>query len=374
MLLLLTVARSNGILQTDRSHEIDFSGEKYILDGYDIIKVAGDSLAKIGSFPMPTLSLLERYRSDLEHPAPDEDRASFFSKAKDMGSLPSFLHVCEEKIWVGFAFYEDEFSTGYGGIGFIDPATGEIGVLRHPTLVAHSVSALACTVERIFVETIKPTPYRASPGLVVIDKHTLNARRFSVRGEITFPTTPDDMTNEWIQKLVADSVLIERENYQREKTERLEMDLEQLMICEYHREVDSRRDALKNRELLLEITLTLDSAHTTHNIQSKRHRPYFIVNGLPYLNTKQFSNILIFLPLYGSSSQLYQFAAYPEAKKLPHWTEYPTEIGTIINYQTSKFWFDIVLKDFDQSERRDGQKPVKLFKSVTLHAKVFGIR
>ncbi|MGH7456817.1 MAG: hypothetical protein ACRENG_36040, partial [bacterium] len=64
---------------------------------------------------------------------------------------------------------------GYGGIGFYDLTTGDLGILRHPALVNHTVRDLMVTEEMIFVATI--AEYELSRevgnGLVMIDRKTL---------------------------------------------------------------------------------------------------------------------------------------------------------------------------------------------------------
>jgi hypothetical protein len=83
-----------------------------------------------------------------------------------------------DKIWVGFSFYEGEGNQGYGGIGYYDLATGNLGVLRHPALVNHSVKDLVVTEEMIFVATIDEFELsrEVGNGLVIIDRKTLQVR------------------------------------------------------------------------------------------------------------------------------------------------------------------------------------------------------
>ncbi len=146
------------------------------LDGYEILKDSFGGVIGLAHFPAPTVDLLLRYRPRLvEQYGYDEDNEDFRNEINHVESLISAAAYASGKIWVGFSFYQGRGQQGYGGIGFYDLATGDLGVLRHPALVNHSVRDLMVTEEMIFVATI--AEYELSRevgnGLVMVDRKNL---------------------------------------------------------------------------------------------------------------------------------------------------------------------------------------------------------
>jgi rhodanese-related sulfurtransferase len=146
------------------------------LNNYEILKDSSENLTELAQFPTPTVDLLLRYRPRLlEQYGYDEDTEAFQAEIDHVESIISAATLAEGKIWVGFSFYQSRGRQGYGGIGFYDLATGEIGVLRHPALVNHSVRDLMVTDEMIFVVTIDEFELsrEIGNGVVTIDRKTL---------------------------------------------------------------------------------------------------------------------------------------------------------------------------------------------------------
>jgi rhodanese-related sulfurtransferase len=166
-------------LPVERKNVFQFGDVKIRLEEYDVVS---DSLGHeriLAQFPEPTLDLLLQYRPQIvNHFGYDEDNAEFRSRLGGIESIVSTTALANNKIWAGFSFYESEGAQGYGGIGFYDLAAGDIGVLRHPALVNHSVRDLMVTDEMIYAATIDEFELsrEAGNGLVMIDRKTLNVR------------------------------------------------------------------------------------------------------------------------------------------------------------------------------------------------------
>jgi rhodanese-related sulfurtransferase len=146
------------------------------LENYEVFKDSLGDLISLAHFPLPTVELLLQYRPRLiEQYGYDEDNAAFRNEVGRVESIISGAALAGNKIWVGFSFYQSRGRQGYGGIGFYDFPTGEIGVLRHPALVNHSVKDLMVTEEMIFVATIDEFELsrEVGNGLVMIDRKNL---------------------------------------------------------------------------------------------------------------------------------------------------------------------------------------------------------
>lgn len=155
------------------------------LKNYEVFKDSLGDLISLAHFPLPTIDLLLRYRPRLvEQYGYDEDNAAFRSEVDHVESIISAATLAENKIWVGFSFYQNRGRQGYGGIGFYDLATDEIGVLRHPALVNHSVRDLMVTEEMIFIATIDEYELsrEVGTGLVMIDRKNLQVSALVPRG------------------------------------------------------------------------------------------------------------------------------------------------------------------------------------------------
>ncbi|MGH7594717.1 MAG: rhodanese-like domain-containing protein [bacterium] len=166
--------QANLPIEATRVFQID--SVTFKLKNYEVFKDSLGNLINLANFPLPTVDFLLRYRPRLvEQYGYDEDNEDFRSEITHVESIISAATYANGKIWVGFSFYQGRGQQGYGGIGFYDLATGDLGILRHPALVNHSVRDLMVTEEMIFVATI--AEYELSRevgnGLVMIDRKTL---------------------------------------------------------------------------------------------------------------------------------------------------------------------------------------------------------
>ncbi len=149
------------------------------LGRHEVFKDSLGDAIRLAHFPVPTVELLLRYRPRLvEQYGYDEDNKDFRNEIAHLESIISAATYAGGKIWVGFAFYQGRGQQGYGGIGFCDLATGDLGVLRHPALVKHSVRDLVVTDETIYIATMDEYELsrEAGNGLVLIDRKTLQVR------------------------------------------------------------------------------------------------------------------------------------------------------------------------------------------------------
>lgn len=150
--------------------------------------VKSDSLGNtktLAAFPQPSVKRLLQYRPQiLGQFGYDEGNEEFRDALGEIASVISAATLADNKIWVGFSFYEGEGNTGYGGIGFYDLQTGAIGVLRHPAFVNHSVRDLMITDAMIYVATIDEFELsrEVGNGLVLIDRKTLQVRALAPPG------------------------------------------------------------------------------------------------------------------------------------------------------------------------------------------------
>ncbi len=150
----------------------------------DSFRVAGNEVFRkndnhwktVATFPLPSIPMLIRYRPEVRGDFGfNKRKTNFFDVVEDVSSDPQTMYVSGTRIWVGFAFYEGEGFEGYGGIGFYDSKTNQIGVLRHPALVDYSVKSLLVTDTVIYVQTVGNYELSSSVGygLVMLDTKTL---------------------------------------------------------------------------------------------------------------------------------------------------------------------------------------------------------
>lgn len=163
-------------LPVERGNVFQFGDAQIKLENSEIFRDSLGCLTTLAHLPAPTVELLLRYRPRLlEQCGYDEDNETFRSEIGKIESSIAVATLAGDKIWVGFSFYESERHQGYGGLGFYDVATGEIGILRHPALVNHSVKELMVTDEMIYLATIDEFELsrEVGNGLVMIDRQTL---------------------------------------------------------------------------------------------------------------------------------------------------------------------------------------------------------
>jgi rhodanese-related sulfurtransferase len=172
-------------LPVERTNVFRFGDAQITLDKYEILSDSLGDVRVLAHFPRPSVELLLQYRPQiLGHFGYDEDNEEFRSRLGKIESAVSVATLANHKIWMGFSFYEGEGNEGYGGIGFYDLQTGEIGVLRHPSLLNHSVRDLIVTDEMIYAATIDEFELNreAGNGLVMIDRKTLQVRALAPPG------------------------------------------------------------------------------------------------------------------------------------------------------------------------------------------------
>jgi len=172
-------------LPVERKNVFQFGDANIKLDKYEILSDSLGDVRALAHFPGPSVELLLQYRPQIiGHFGYDEDNEEFRSGLGEIESVISAATLANNKIWVGFSFYEGEGNEGYGGIGFYDLQTGEIGVLRHPALVNHSVRELMITDEMIYVATIDEFELsrEIGNGLVIIDRKTLQVSALAPPG------------------------------------------------------------------------------------------------------------------------------------------------------------------------------------------------
>jgi rhodanese-related sulfurtransferase len=166
--------QANLPIETPKVFHLDSATIK--LDGHEVFKDSLGEMIRLAHFALPTVELLLRHRPRLvEQYGYDEDNEDFRNEINHVESIISAATYANGKIWVGFSFYQGRGQQGYGGIGFYDLATADLGVLRHPALVQHSVRDLMVSDEMIFVATIDEYELsrEVGNGLVMIDRKTL---------------------------------------------------------------------------------------------------------------------------------------------------------------------------------------------------------
>jgi rhodanese-related sulfurtransferase len=174
-------------LPVERKNIFQFGDVKITLDKYEILSDSLGDVRVLAHFPRPSVERLLQYRPQIiGYFGYDADEATeeFRSRLGEIESTVSIATLAGNKIWTGYSFYEGEGNEGYGGIGFYDLETGEIGVLRHPALVNHSVRDLVVTDEMIYVATIAEFELsrEIGNGLVMIDRKTLQVNALAPSG------------------------------------------------------------------------------------------------------------------------------------------------------------------------------------------------
>jgi len=172
-------------LPVERKNVFQLGDARIMLDKYEVLSASLGDARVLAHFSRPSAELLLQYRPQIiGYFGYDEDNEEFRSRLGEIESVVSAATLANNKIWMGFSFYEGEGNEGYGGIGFYDLQTGEIGVLRHPALVNHSVRDLMITDEMIYVATIDEFELsrEAGNGLVMIDRKTLQVSALAPPG------------------------------------------------------------------------------------------------------------------------------------------------------------------------------------------------
>ena len=177
------------------------AGNSYRFDHLSI-RVHGTRGYKIEpavSFPTPTIALILKYRptllDDFHIDTTKKNVMDYVSADASIGAVM----VLGDRIWVGLSFYEGEGSHGIAGIGFFDPLTGKIGILRHPALLSDSTHELFVTRDTIYAKTFSTGEGSETygNGLVCISRTTLEAvARVPLGGEVLFGQEDTTAQNE----------------------------------------------------------------------------------------------------------------------------------------------------------------------------------
>ncbi len=199
------------------SYSVTVAKDSFIVTGYRVLAKTAGQWKTVGNFTFPTVSMLLKYRPHVRsHFGFDEGRERFIDVVQDVSSTISAVCEADGKVWVGFGFYEGEGWEGYGGIGFYDPNTNKVGVLRHPALVDCSVKSMMVTDTALCIQTVGHYELSSTVGngLVIISRRTLFARAIVPPGTSTLwdkddPASADSFYNKPIPEIMDDHRFVE---------------------------------------------------------------------------------------------------------------------------------------------------------------------
>ncbi len=214
-LVFLTLASLSQAKAIEEDTTFVVAGIPYRVSGLSISVQDKAGWKEVASFPKPSFKLVIKYRPDVGshfgYDSTQEKLEDILTPAGEIGVVT----VAENKIWVGFSYYEGEGSEGVGGIGFYDPETAKIGILRHPALVDCSVEELMITEDTIYAKTgrIYEGAETYGNGIVCINRHSLNAAARVPVGPETVSDREDETPKNTaydrsVDELVADRSLI----------------------------------------------------------------------------------------------------------------------------------------------------------------------
>jgi len=146
-----------------------------------------DGLEATISVPGLTKAMLAHYRKN--HSLDDIDEV-----VSEIGAVV----VEENKLWFGMSFYGGEGWDGMGGVGFFDPKSKKIGILRHPALLNCSVKKIQVTPLEIVALTYSQGELSKGicNGLVRINRKTLSSIIQLPKGKIqTIWNKDDELSN-----------------------------------------------------------------------------------------------------------------------------------------------------------------------------------
>lgn len=201
-----------------RTYIATIAQDSFIVVGYEISSNISGQWKTVARFTVPTVSLLLQYRPYVRnHFGFNETEKGFIDVVEDVSSTIDTAFLADGKLWVGFGFYEGEGWEGYGGIGFYDPKTKKVGVLRHPALIDYSVKAMMVTDTMLYVQTIGNYEIESTVGngLVMINRRSLEARALVPPGTSTSRNKDDTASvaplyNKPIPELLRDNRLVEK--------------------------------------------------------------------------------------------------------------------------------------------------------------------
>ncbi|MDP2209628.1 MAG: rhodanese-like domain-containing protein [Bacteroidota bacterium] len=310
--------------------------DTFYVSGLEILRLNNGVPNIIASFPKPTITLLDQYRHIMETHFDDREYESvdLFKEIQGISYDINCTTIDENKIWVGFSFYEGEGYEGYGGIGFYNITSGEIGVLRHPVLVNHSARDISVKYEKIYIQTIDnfESMQGVGNGLIEIDLNNMKAKSLVPPG----PNVIWDKDGEEnvalyydkpIEEIITDQrfLLQEVEQYKSEELVLISSSgYENYMIDQARKESESRRLAVLNSKIVVDTLFTLTPQKNMEQI-SYGDNFWFLFHGETFLCD--------FCAVSFGADKEYIF--FPTSTK-----------GATVDQSDDKFSFTIKLTDF----------------------------
>jgi len=359
ILLFLAFFSSAKLNSQDKpqSSPVVVAQDSFVAAGYQVLVKTANEWNPVGTFVFPTVKMLLRYRPDVRgHFGFDEDRMSFFDVVEDVSS--SISSVCEGdgKVWVGFDFYEGEGWEGYGGIGFYDPSTNRIGVLRHPALIDYSVKSMLVTDTVIYLQTVGNYELSSSVGngVVMLNRKTLLARAVVPPGTSTLwdkddPVNVGALYNRPIPEILSDNQFVDKSvpQYASSVLEYVRtVGLDSFMVETEQYERATRDSARTHARTAVDTVFTLTQQH--------RYLSVFYGNdlGIEFHLEEEMSMGFV---IYDRDYHFFLNAG-------PYGTD--ARKDTVIEREEMKFSFAIRLVDFTPQKNKSG------FESITLHVRI----
>lgn len=167
------------------------AGVEYQITATGFSPLRGRDRGRLFEIPFATDAMIGHYRNRAGQP-----------RIRFVGSDIGPTVVADGKIWFGLNFYEGQGSDGMGGIGFFDPHTRRIGILRHPALIDCSAERIEVDANQIRVLTSwhGELAHDICNGLVTIDRKTLASTLQLPQGKVELIQQKDDVLNPDEQK------------------------------------------------------------------------------------------------------------------------------------------------------------------------------
>ena len=131
---------------------LTLDGIAYVIEGSIISTSQGGFSKTVAEFPPTTMSLLLNYFPDLPKVYgfnPLDSKSMYHADDCHVSSACTF----QGRIWVGFSRHSSEGYIGIGGIGYWEPKSNQIGILRHPSVLNMTVEDISVTSDTIFAKT-----------------------------------------------------------------------------------------------------------------------------------------------------------------------------------------------------------------------------
>lgn len=389
--------------------------DTFKLKGYNISRIANGKTIPLANFARPTVSMLLKYRPYVKKHFSYDEKFSFFDIVEDVESEISTAFVAENKIWVGFSFYEGEGWEGYGGIGFYDLKSNRIGVLRHPALMDCSIKSLMVKDKKIYILTIANYELSSTVcnGLVIIDMANLETKAFVPPGTSVLWDKDESNSDsaakyydEPISEIISDKRFITKPIKSWEKKQQeliLRIGLEQYMIKQAKQEKDKREAALSKATILVEQNVTINEKETVDkflrilNKENNITTTKYIGTGTngQIIFSPGFSNIKKTIP--GSPERSCSISGIPwvtfhfnplAGEKIESPLIYPPNVipknigtswmnaekGKQWYMETSKYTYTIILENFEVKNATCNEIDIRnldpVFESITFRARI----